>query len=94
MLPPPEPFFSVAVFVVGLVLGSFLNVCIPRLPRGESIVHPRSRCPACGELIRWFHNVPVLSWIFLRGRCARCGCACGCRCRPAARPGSCAAPGR
>jgi leader peptidase (prepilin peptidase)/N-methyltransferase len=75
MMPPvPEPFFSVVVVFVGLVLGSFLNVCIYRLPRGESVVHPRSRCPACGELIRWYQNVPIVSWILLRARCARCGC--------------------
>jgi leader peptidase (prepilin peptidase)/N-methyltransferase len=74
MPPVLEPFSSVVVVVVGLVLGSFLNVCIHRLPRGESVVHPRSRCPACGELIRWYQNVPVVSWIALRARCAGCGC--------------------
>jgi leader peptidase (prepilin peptidase)/N-methyltransferase len=68
----PAPFVAVLVFLVGLILGSFLNVCIHRLPRGQSVVHPGSRCPACRSPIRWYQNVPVLSWIALRGRCAYC----------------------
>jgi len=67
-----EPFASIYVFVVGLVLGSFLNVCIHRLPLGESVVRPGSRCPSCKSWIRWYQNVPVLSWLALRGRCANC----------------------
>ncbi|MDX9708163.1 MAG: prepilin peptidase [Trichloromonas sp.] len=59
-------------FVLGAVAGSFLNVCIYRIPAGESIVSPRSRCPRCGAPIRWYQNIPILSWIFLRGRCASC----------------------
>jgi len=59
-------------FVVGLIFGSFLNVCIARLPLGQSIVHPRSRCPQCGAGIRWYDNIPVLSWLLLRGRCRDC----------------------
>jgi leader peptidase (prepilin peptidase)/N-methyltransferase len=58
---------------LGLIVGSFLNVCIYRLPRRESIVWPASRCTSCGRLLRWFENVPVVSWLVLRGRCARCG---------------------
>lgn len=71
------PGWLVAAFVAafGAVLGSFLNVCIHRLPLGESVVRPRSRCPACGTGIEWYRNVPVLSWIALRGRCAACGAA-------------------
>lgn len=61
------------VFTVGAVIGSFLNVVIARVPKGESIVHPPSRCPACGAGIRWFDNVPILSWLMLRARCRRCG---------------------
>jgi leader peptidase (prepilin peptidase) / N-methyltransferase len=57
----------------GALFGSFLNVCIVRLPLDQSIVHPRSRCPRCGAGIAWFDNVPVLSWLVLRGRCRRCG---------------------
>ena len=61
-----------AVFLVGLLFGSFLNVCIARLPRGESIVTPRSRCLTCGHTIRWYDNFPVLSWLALRSRCRDC----------------------
>lgn len=59
-------------FFLGLIFGSFLNVCIARLPQGRSIVHPRSQCPACGAAIRWYDNIPVLSWLLLRGRCRDC----------------------
>lgn len=59
-------------FVLGLIFGSFLNVCIARLPQGGSVVHPRSRCPDCGAGIRWYDNVPVISWLLLRGRCRDC----------------------
>lgn len=61
------------VFFFGLLWGSFLNVVIHRLPLGESVVTPRSRCPGCKKVIRWYRNVPVLSWIFLRGKCGDCG---------------------
>src|SRR3712207_5879897 len=57
----------------GLVIGSFLNVVAYRLPRGESLVKPRSRCTGCGEEVRPYDNVPVLSWLLLRGRCRHCG---------------------
>lgn len=69
---PIEPLSSAIVLLVGLVVGSFLNVCIYRLPQGESVVSPGSRCPHCGAPIRAWQNVPVLSWLFLRGRCAAC----------------------
>lgn len=58
--------------LVGLAIGSFLNVLIYRMPRGESVVSPGSRCPSCGTPLRWYHNVPLVSWIALRGRCASC----------------------
>ncbi len=67
-----EPFFAVATFALGLCFGSFLNVCIYRLPLGKSVVAPRSACPHCGDLIPLYHNVPVLSWLILRGRCRAC----------------------
>ena len=60
------------LFVLGLVIGSFLNVVIHRVPAGESIVHPRSRCPGCGAEISARDNIPVLSWLLLRGRCRNC----------------------
>jgi leader peptidase (prepilin peptidase)/N-methyltransferase len=59
--------------IVGAVVGSFLNVVIHRLPRGESLVHPRSRCPSCGVQIAEYDNVPIVSWLVLRGRCRHCG---------------------
>lgn len=68
----PEPLATVFVALFALTVGSFLNVVIHRLPLGESLVHPRSRCPGCGTPIAAWQNVPVLSWLFLRGRCASC----------------------
>jgi leader peptidase (prepilin peptidase) / N-methyltransferase len=65
--------FLVSAFLVGLLLGSFLNVCIARLPRHESIVSPRSRCESCGHSIRWYDNLPVLSYAILGGKCRDCG---------------------
>src|SRR4051812_21708175 len=56
----------------GLLIGSFLNVVAYRLPRGESLVKPRSRCTSCGEEVRPYDNVPVFSWLLLRGRCRHC----------------------
>ncbi|MGZ3460517.1 MAG: prepilin peptidase, partial [Archangium sp.] len=58
---------------MGLLFGSFLNVVIARVPAGESIVRPRSRCPRCGHQLAWYENIPVLSWLALRGRCSSCG---------------------
>lgn len=65
-------FLECALFVVGLVFGSFLNVCISRIPRDLSIVSPRSFCPRCHAPILWHDNIPLLSWILLRGRCREC----------------------
>lgn len=58
--------------LLGLAVGSFLNVCIHRLPRGESLVHPSSRCPSCGRALRWHDNIPVVSWVWLGGKCGQC----------------------
>ncbi len=66
---PPLLLFT----LLGLMVGSFLNVCIYRLPRHESIVFPASHCTGCGKPIQWYHNIPVVSWLLLRGRCASCG---------------------
>jgi leader peptidase (prepilin peptidase)/N-methyltransferase len=67
----PGPFVTAVAVALGLALGSFLNVVIYRLPRGESLSHPPSRCPGCGKPIRAFDNIPVLGWLLLGGR-ARC----------------------
>ncbi|MEZ5119601.1 MAG: prepilin peptidase [Candidatus Nanopelagicales bacterium] len=61
-----------ALFVFGLIIGSFLNVVIWRVPRGESLNHPGSHCPRCGNSIRPWDNIPVVSWVILRGRCRDC----------------------
>lgn len=72
-LSPGELFLlSSGIFAAGLCIGSYLNVCIWRIPRGESTVFPGSHCPKCGSAIRWFDNIPLLSWLLLRGRCRRC----------------------
>jgi leader peptidase (prepilin peptidase)/N-methyltransferase len=69
----PGYFFGGALFVFGLLIGSFLNVVIYRLPRGESIVLPSSHCPACNTEIKWYDNIPVISYVvLLRGRCRNC----------------------
>ncbi|SHH61559.1 leader peptidase (prepilin peptidase) / N-methyltransferase [Jatrophihabitans endophyticus] len=71
-MPTPWPAVALAA-VLGLVVGSFLNVVIHRVPREESVVSPPSHCPRCDVRIRARHNVPVISWLLLRGRCASCG---------------------
>lgn len=68
----PFPFWGGVFFVLGSVVGSFLNVCIHRMPRGESLVRPGSHCPHCGRAIPWYLNIPLLSWLLLRGRCRFC----------------------
>ena len=72
-------FGAIATFLFGLVFGSFLNVVIYRVPRGQSVVKPRSACPNCGTQIRAYDNIPVLSWVLLRGRCRDCGHAISAR---------------
>ena len=68
----PDTIATIAFAAFGLCIGSFLNVVIHRLPRGTSVVTPPSRCPGCNYQLRWSDNVPVLSWVFLRGRCRNC----------------------
>jgi leader peptidase (prepilin peptidase) / N-methyltransferase len=69
---PLDPGFALAIFALGLAFGSFLNVCIYRLPRDLSVVFPSSACPHCKQDIHFYDNVPVLSWLILRGRCRDC----------------------
>jgi leader peptidase (prepilin peptidase)/N-methyltransferase len=73
MLFNPEAFDYVVVGILGLIVGSFLNVVVHRVPRRESIVTPGSHCPSCGHSLRPWENIPVISWVFLRGRCHGCG---------------------
>jgi len=69
----PFHFWSVVFFIVGCMVGSFLNVCIHRLPMDQSIVVPPSHCPHCKYSIPWFLNIPLVTWLYLRGRCRNCG---------------------
>ena len=64
--------YEALAFILGLIFGSFLNVCITRLPKHESVVMPRSRCPQCGVPIHWYDNIPLLSFLLLQGRCRSC----------------------
>ncbi len=69
----PFHFWSLVFFVLGCIVGSFLNVCIHRLPLGMSIVSPPSHCPHCKYSIPWYLNIPLVTWLWLRGRCKNCG---------------------
>lgn len=64
---------AIVLFIFGSIFGSFANVIIYRLPKGENIAFPGSHCQSCGQAIRWYHNVPIFAWFWLRGRCAYCG---------------------
>jgi leader peptidase (prepilin peptidase)/N-methyltransferase len=68
----PAPLLGIFAFVLGLIIGSFLNVCIIRIPEQKSIVMPASACPKCGAAIRPYDNIPVLSWVMLGGKCRAC----------------------
>lgn len=65
-------FLSIFSTIFGLLIGSFMNVVIHRMPLGKSVVTPRSSCPKCGHIIKWYENIPVVSYIFLKGKCAKC----------------------
>lgn len=66
------PMWSIVIFIFGACVGSFLNVCIWRIPRDESIMSPSSHCPKCGHNLSWYENIPLLSWIILKGKCRNC----------------------
>ncbi len=68
----PIVLFMLFAFILGAIIGSFLNVCIYRIPAGKSIVSPPSSCPACNHKIRWYENIPILSYVFLGGKCSSC----------------------
>jgi leader peptidase (prepilin peptidase)/N-methyltransferase len=68
-----DTLWAIYSFVIGAVFGSFLNVCISRWPEGLSVVRPRSRCPKCGHQIGALENIPIVSWLLLRGKCRGCG---------------------
>ncbi|MBI5875301.1 MAG: prepilin peptidase, partial [Deltaproteobacteria bacterium] len=68
----PDTFISIATFLFGSMVGSFLNVCIHRLPGGKSIVFPPSSCPHCNAAIAFYYNIPIISYIVLLGRCRQC----------------------
>ena len=68
----PELLIAIFIFTFGILIGSFLNVVIYRIPKGESIVFPSSKCQSCQTPLKWYHNVPIFSWLFLRGKCGFC----------------------
>ena len=68
-----SPFWVTSSFLMGLIVGSFCNVCIHRIPRGENVVVPRSHCPNCQSLIKAYDNIPLLSFLFLKAQCRSCG---------------------
>lgn len=72
MAGPPEPSLALLALVLGLAVGSFTNVVVWRLPRGGSVLRPGSHCPRCGRPLHWWMNVPLVSWLLLRGRCGFC----------------------
>jgi leader peptidase (prepilin peptidase)/N-methyltransferase len=68
----PDFLIAIFVFIFGILIGSFLNVVIYRIPKGESIAFPASKCQSCQTPLKWYHNIPIFSWLFLKGKCAFC----------------------
>ena len=75
----PAPLLTAFAAAFGAVIGSFLNVCIYRLPLGKSVVSPPSACPGCNRVLSWYDNIPIVSWVVLRARCRTCGAPIGVR---------------
>ena len=73
MITPPTFAWPFLAFLLGTCIGSFLNVCICRLPQGRSVVRPGSACPKCGHRLKWWENIPILSFLLLRAKCSSCG---------------------
>jgi leader peptidase (prepilin peptidase)/N-methyltransferase len=69
----PDSWIWIYAALLGAAIGSFLNVCVYRWPAEQSVLRPRSRCPGCGQPVRWYDNIPILSYLWLRGRCRNCG---------------------
>ena len=67
-----ETVIVIFIFIFGIVIGSFLNVVIYRIPKGESIAYPASKCQSCQTPLKWYHNIPIFSWLFLKGKCGFC----------------------
>ena len=67
-----ELTIAIFIFIFGILIGSFLNVVIYRIPKGGSIVFPASKCQSCEKPLKWYHNIPIFSWLFLRGKCGFC----------------------
>ena len=67
-----EFFWTIYIVILGFCLGSFINVVIYRFPKGKSLLYPRSFCPKCESKIEWFDNIPILSYLFLNGKCRKC----------------------
>ncbi len=67
-----ETVIVIFIFIFGIVIGSFLNVVIYRIPKGESIAYPASKCQSCQTPLKWYHNIPIFSWLFLKGKCSFC----------------------
>jgi len=67
-----ELLIVIFIFIFGIIIGSFLNVVIYRIPKGESIAFPASKCQSCQTPLKWYHNIPIFSWLFLRGKCGFC----------------------
>ena len=67
-----ELAIAVFIFIFGIIIGSFLNVVIYRIPKGESIAYPASKCQSCQTPLKWYHNIPIFSWLFLKGKCGFC----------------------